>query len=240
MSLRKRQALLAWASREGVLVVEDDPYGALYFEDAAREQDTRPIKADDADGCVIYLSSLSKTLAPGFRTAWVAAPGPIVAKMEIAKQSADLCTGNFDQRIVCEAIREGVLATRVPLLREYYATKRSVMEEALRRELDGTVSWPAPRGGFFLWASLPPPLRSQALVPIALAHGVIFVPGHAFFVDGGGDPFLRLAFSLPSLDQIKEGVRRLGAAVRDSLERSPSGSPTAVPQEPASKLPAAP
>jgi 2-aminoadipate transaminase len=216
LSLDKRRALVAWAEREHVLIVEDDPYGALYFEDAARASDTRALKADDRQGLVIYLSSLSKTLAPGFRTAWVAAPAALAAKMEVAKQAADLCTGNLDQRIVYEAIREGVLDKRLPDLREYYRAKRVVMEQALRAELGGTVTWPAPRGGFFLWAALPTPLDAPRLLPVALAHGVIFVAGHAFFVDSAasGGRFMRLAFSLPSHDQIREGVRRLGAAVR--------------------------
>jgi 2-aminoadipate transaminase len=217
LSLEKRRALLAWATREQVLIVEDDPYGALYFEDAARASDTRPLKADDVGGWVIYLSSLSKTLAPGFRTAWIAAPAPIVAKMEVAKQAADLCTGNLDQRIVFEAIRDGVLERGLPDLREYYRAKRVTMEAALRAELGNGLSWPEPRGGFFLWAQLPAPLEAPALLPIALAHGVIFVAGHAFFVDSGagGERFIRLAFSLPGHSQIREGVRRLGAAIRE-------------------------
>ena len=150
MSLERRRWLLEWAAREHVLILEDDPYGALYFEDCARVEDTRPIKADDREGWVIYLSSLSKTLAPGFRTAWVVAPPPLVAKLEIAKQASDLCTGNFDQRIVCEAIRSGVLARHLPDLRHYYAARRSAMEGALRRELAGLLTWQRPRGGFFL------------------------------------------------------------------------------------------
>jgi 2-aminoadipate transaminase len=217
LSLPKRRALLAWAAREQVLIVEDDPYGALYFEDAARVEDTRPIKADDRNGWVIYLSSLSKTLAPAFRTAWAVAPAPLATRMEMAKQAMDLCTSNFDQRLVLEAIRDGVLEGRLPALREYYRTKRWVMEEALRAELGDAVRWPAPRGGFFLWAALAPPLDAPAVLPFALAQGVTFVAGHAFFVDHGGAPFMRLAFSLPTHDQIREGVRRLGTAVREAL-----------------------
>ena len=217
MSLERRRWLLEWAAREHVLILEDDPYGALYFEDCARVEDTRPIKADDREGWVIYLSSLSKTLAPGFRTAWVVAPPPLVAKLEIAKQASDLCTGNFDQRIVCEAIRSGVLARHLPDLRHYYAARRSAMEGALRRELAGLLTWQRPRGGFFLWAGLPDPLRAPDLLNVALAHGVIFVSGHAFFVDGSGLSHIRLAFSLPSPERIDEGVRRLSLAVREAM-----------------------
>ena len=107
MSAAKRRALLDWSLREQVLIVEDDPYGDLWFADVTRREDTRPIKADDTQGQVIYLQSTSKTLAPTFRTAWVVAPAPIVARLDVAKQSADLCSSTLDQRIVHEAITRG-------------------------------------------------------------------------------------------------------------------------------------
>ena len=103
------RALLEWAERRDVLLLEDDPYRDLYFEDSATEADVRPIRADDRTGRVVYLSSFSKTLAPGYRVAWIDAPPPVAAKLEIAKQAADLCTGELDQRIVYEACRRGIL-----------------------------------------------------------------------------------------------------------------------------------
>ena len=138
-----------------MLIVEDDPYRELYFEDSATEADVRPIKADDANGRVIYLSSFSKTLAPGFRVAWIAAPPALAAKFEMAKQAEDLLTGSLDQRLIYEACRRGVLERQLPMLRAHYAHKRDVMEQALRRELGSGVSWPKPKGGFFLWVTLP-------------------------------------------------------------------------------------
>jgi 2-aminoadipate transaminase len=231
LSQAKRRWLLDWAAREHLLIVEDDPYNDLYFEDVASGADTRPIKADDRDGRVIYLSSLSKTLAPAFRTAWVTAPAPYIAKLDVAKQAGDLCSSSFDQRIAYEAIRGGVLARRIPELRRYYQQKRTAMEQALRRELDGIVTWPAPRGGFFLWASLPPDLDSQTVLARALEQGVIFVVGSAFFVDGSGRQFMRLAFSLPGVAQIDEGVTRLGAAIKPLVAPvSPSPLAAALPQ----------
>lgn len=225
LSLAKRKWLLEWAAREQVLIVEDDPYNDLYFEDVASGADTRPIKADDREGRVIYLSSLSKTLAPAFRTAWVTAPAAYIAKLDVAKQAGDLCSSSFDQRIAYEAIKTGVLARRIPELRRYYQQKRTVMEQALRRELNGILTWPAPRGGFFLWAALPAPLDSQTVLAHALEHGVIFVVGSAFFVDGSGREHLRLAFSLPTHAQIDEGVTRLSAAIK-ALAASPVPTPS--------------
>jgi 2-aminoadipate transaminase len=219
IGLDKRQRLLEWAERRNVLLVEDDPYRELYFEDSASEADVRPIKAGDANGRVIYLSSFSKTLAPGFRVAWIDAPAPLAAKFEMAKQAEDLCTGGLDQRVVYEACRRGVLARQLPVLRAYYAGKRDVMIEALEREFGRQVTWPSPRGGFFLWATLPAPVDSDAMITRAVQNGVIYVAGEAFFVDGGagGRNIVRLSFSAPSPDRIREGVERLARTVREEL-----------------------
>ena len=116
LSRLKRQRLLEWAARREVLLIEDDPYGSISFDESRRSSDTRPIKADDEEGRVVYMSTFSKTLAPGLRVAWVAAPAPIAAKIETVKQATDLCTGVLDQRIVHEALRRGIVAARLPEL----------------------------------------------------------------------------------------------------------------------------
>jgi 2-aminoadipate transaminase len=215
VSLEKRARLLQWASTRDVLIVEDDPYGALHFTDAASASDTRPIKVDDTEGRVVYLSSFSKTVAPGFRVAWIAAAEPLVAKIEVAKQAADLCTGGLDQRIVYDVWKRGVLAARVPMLREYYQAKRRVMEAALEREMNSLVTWPEPRGGFFLWAFFGDAIDTDAMLEKAVGHGVVYVAGSAFFVDGRRSGFARLSFSAPSHQRIEEGIRRLAVAVRE-------------------------
>jgi len=220
IGLPKRQRLLEWAGRRDVLLVEDDPYRELYFEDSATEADVRPIKADDRDGRVIYLSSFSKTLSPGFRVAWMAAPAAIAAKLEIAKQSEDLLTGSLDQRVVYEACRRGVLDRQLPLLRRHYQHKRTVMEQALTGALGDTVSWPPPKGGFFLWLTLPPAIDADAMIPRAIEHGVIYVAGEAFFVDRQEGNTMRLSFSAPTPERIEEGVSRLGAALRAEMSAS--------------------
>ena len=219
IGLEKRRRLLDWAERRNVLIVEDDPYRELYFEDSATEADVRPIKADDAEGRVVYLSSFSKTLAPGYRVAWIDAPTPLAAKFEIAKQAEDLCTGGLDQRVVYQACRRGVLSRQLPVLRDHYRQKRDVMVEALQREFGSDVTWPSPRGGFFLWATLPSAIDADAMLARAVQHGVIYVAGEAFFVgrSGAGRHIVRLAFSAPSHDRIREGVSRLGRTVREEL-----------------------
>ena len=214
----KRAQLLAWAERRNVLIIEDDPYRELYFEDVATADDVRPIKADDDGGRVVYLSSFSKTLAPGYRVAWIDAPAPLVAKFEMAKQAADLCTGALDQRVVYEACRRGVLDRQIPMLRKHYAMKRDVMVAALKGEFGSEVTWPEPRGGFFLWATLPAQLDSDTMIARAVQNGVIYVAGEAFFVAPGlGRNIIRLSFSQPSPDRIRDGVARLGQTVRGEI-----------------------
>jgi 2-aminoadipate transaminase len=217
LSRRKRLELLTWAERRNVLIVEDDPYGALYFDGRATAEDTRPIRSDDDRGRVIYLSTFSKTLAPGFRVGWMVAPAPLVERFETAKQSTDLTSGILDQRVVHEAVKRGVVDKLAPQLRTLYRQKCDIMETALRRELGDLVSWPPPHGGFFIWARLPEGCQDAALLERALERRVIFVAGSAFYVDGTGHDRIRLSFSAPSPERIEEGVRRLAAAVGSSL-----------------------
>ena len=213
LSLEKRQRLLEWAERRNMLIVEDDPYGELYFEDVATAAETRPLKADDRHGRVIYLSTFSKTLAPGFRVAWVAAPAPIVERFDTAKQSMDLMCGILDQRVVHQSIARGVLDRQAAPLRKLYRDRRDVMEQTLRDQFGDRLSWIKPKGGFFLWAQLPDGFEDVALLEKAMEQGVLFVIGSAFCVDGSGHDRVRLSFSWPALDRIREGAARLARAM---------------------------
>jgi 2-aminoadipate transaminase len=229
IGLEKRQRLLAWAARRDVLIVEDDPYRDLYFEDSASERDVRPIKADDTDGRVIYLSSFSKTLAPGYRVAWMAAAPALAAKFEMAKQAEDLLTGSLDQRVVYEACRRGVLDRQLPVLRRHYAAKRDVMQQALTRELGDLATWPKPDGGFFLWLTLPASIDADRLLGRAIEEGVIYVAGEAFYVNGTGKNTLRLSFSAPTAERIELGVSRLARALRAELAAPATAAAAAHP-----------
>ena len=219
LARERRQQLVEWAGRRDVLIVEDDPYGSLYFEDAASADETRPLAADDPDGRVLYLSTFSKTLAPGFRVGWMIAPPSLIERFETAKQSTDLTSGILDQHVVHEAVKRGVVHALAPKLRSLYARKRDVMEQALRARIGGQLTWTSPRGGFFVWATLPSGISDSALLDRALAHGLVFVIGSAFFVDGSGHDKIRLSFSAPSLDRIEEGVTRLAAAINEQPDR---------------------
>ena len=220
LSLEKRLELLEWAERRDILIVEDDPYGSLYFDDVASAADTRPIRADDRHGRVLYLSTFSKTLAPGFRVGWMVAPATLIQRFDTAKQSIDLMSGSLDQHVVHEAVRRGIVDRLAPRLRAQYRQKRDVMESALRRELDNRLTWPAPKGGFFLWAQLPEGYDDETLLTRALEHRLIFVIGSAFYVDGTGHDRIRLSFSAPTPERIEEGARRLAAAMKPALVKS--------------------
>lgn len=217
LGLEKRRRLVEWAERRNVLIVEDDPYGSLYFEDVASEADTRAIRAMDPNGRVIYLSTFSKTLAPGFRVGWMVAPASLADRFETAKQTIDLMTGSLDQRVVYEAVRRGVVERLAPSLRALYRQKRTTMEQALRIELGEQLRWPAPKGGFFLWATLPPGIDDMTLLSRALEQKLVFVIGSAFYVDGSGHDKIRLSFSAPDAARIQEGARRLAAALKSQL-----------------------
>ena len=213
MSRPRRLALLEVARRHDLVILEDDPYGSIYFEDVTTAADTRPIKADDSDGRVVYLGSFSKVLVPGLRVAWMVAPRAIADQVELAKQATDICSSVFDQRIVHGAMDRGVVERLAPTLRAHYQAKRTVMERALQASLAGRVTWTSPRGGFFLWIELPAGVDDRQLFARALTEKVSFVPGSAFFVDGGGHQFARLSFAGIRHEQITEGITRLAAAL---------------------------
>lgn len=238
LSRPKRLALLDWAARRDMLIVEDDPYGVLNFEASATEADTRPIKADDGEGRVIYLSTFSKTLTPGFRVAWLVASASVMAKFEAAKQATDLCTGGLDQRIVYEAIVRGVMTRQIPGLRLQYQRKRDAMERALTAELP-EARWTGPKGGFFIWLELPRDVDGEVLLTKAIEHRILYVAGAPFFVEAPQRHFIRLAFSGTSPVRITEGIARLARAVR-SERGARSGSGTGVPGSAISSSPQRP
>jgi 2-aminoadipate transaminase len=218
VGLTKRTQLLEWAARRDVLIIEDDPYRDLFFEDVTSEAETRAIAADDRDGRVVYLSSFSKTLAPGLRVAWLHAAPALLAKFEMAKQASDLCNSGLAQQIVDQSIRRGVLAEQLPKLRAHYRSQRDCMDQALKGAFGSTLTWDQPRGGFFLWAALTGAVDGDALLSFAQARGVIYVAGSAFFVSGDERRFIRLSFSSPTPERIREGVARLAQAVTDASQ----------------------
>jgi 2-aminoadipate transaminase len=211
MTEARRAALSAAAARLGVPIVEDNPYGDLWFDAL-----TPPtLTARNPEGC-IYMGSFSKTLAPGLRLGFLVAPKALYPKLLQAKQAADLHTPSFNQRIVAEVLKDGFIERHVPTIRALYKSQRDAMLAALSREMPADVTWNKPDGGMFLWARLPEGMNARTLLPKAVEKNVAFVPGAAFYADHPDERCLRLSFVTVSVEQIKFGVAALAAAIRES------------------------
>jgi len=213
--LERRLGLLAVAARHGIPVVEDDPYGPLYFE----EPPPPTLKALDQRGSVIYLSSFSKIMFPGLRLGWIAAPRPVIERLARIKQRTDLYGNTLAQWATAAFIEAGHLDEHLARVRPAYRRRRDAMLAALAEHCPGLV-YEAPAGGFNLWCHLPQGLKARDLLAEAGRQGVVFAPGELFCADGSGEDALRLNFSAHSEAQIREAVARLGRAVEALQARS--------------------
>ncbi|MEG1103101.1 MAG: PLP-dependent aminotransferase family protein, partial [Comamonas sp.] len=179
MSEERRQALVEKAKELDIPLVEDNPYGDLWYEG----EPPLPLAARNPEG-VIYMGSFSKVLAPGLRVGFIVAPKSVYGKLTQAKQAADLHSPSFNQRVVAEVMKDGFLASHIPTIRAMYKVQRDVMLVALEREMEGLdVNWTRPVGGMFLWVTLPKGMNAQDLLPEAVERGMAFVPGAPFYAD---------------------------------------------------------
>ena len=222
MSEARRAALSSTAAELGLPLIEDNPYGDLWFDTPP----PAPLTARNPEGC-IYLGSFSKVLAPGLRMGFLVAPKAVFPKLLQAKQAADLHSPGFNQRMITEVMKDGFLDRHVPTIRALYKAQRDAMLEALAThfgpmpaaaterttELDTRLTWNTPAGGMFLWARLPKGMRAVDLLPFAVDQGVAFVPGAPFYADHGDERTLRLSFVTPSVEEIHRGVAALARAL---------------------------
>ncbi len=227
MTEERRAALSLEAARLGLPMVEDNPYGDLWFDTPP----PLPLTARNPEGCV-YLGSFSKVLAPGLRLGFMVAPKSLYPKLLQAKQAADLHSPGFNQRMVAEVMKDGFLDRHVPTIRALYKSQRDAMLAAMQRDMPEGVEWNTPAGGMFLWVRLPEGMNAIDLLPKAVERNVAFVPGAAFYA-GNGDPrTLRLSFVTSSVEQIHIGIAALADAVREQLahnaaaRREPAALPT--------------
>jgi 2-aminoadipate transaminase len=210
----RRLRLVELAAKHGVFIVEDDPYGELRYEGT----DITPIYAMHKENTV-YLSTFSKTLAPGLRLGWIVAPERIMQRLIQAKQGADLNTSTLVQYVANDICQRGLLRAHVRRVRAIYRERRDTMLKAMDEYFPAEVTWTKPMGGLFLWACLPQSIDAEVLLQTAVEEKVAFVPGHAFYPDGmGGRNCMRLNFSYSPPDVIEEGIKRLGNALRRMLE----------------------
>ncbi len=228
LSEGRRHELVLLADKYGIPIVEDDPYGQLRYEGEHLTPlvvlDRANLRRDDgySIGNVIYLSTFSKTLAPGLRLGWIVAPAEVISKLVQLKQGADLHSSTFVQMVAHEVARDNFLDEHVKLIRRVYCERRDVMLEALTQFFPPEVTWTRPQGGLFLWVTLPEGADAQKLFEVAVRENVAFVPGDCFYAPNGhfeeGRRHLRLNFSAAKPDQIREGIRRLSIAVKKQLE----------------------
>ncbi len=218
MSPERRRRLLLLAKRYQTPILEDDPYGEIYFEG----KQPQPLKVLDTTGQVLYLSTFSKILAPGLRVAWLAAPEPMIERLTLHKQVFDLNTNAMGQWAVSEIIRRNLLDDHLAMLRQRYRRKRDVMLEAIAAHWPREVRVNHPAGGFHLWCRLPVDLRARTLLREAASEQVAFVIGEPFHVDGGGQQHFRLSYAFPEEEHIEEGIRRIGNAMKRLLTRRDS------------------
>lgn len=213
LSLERREKLVEIARQFDLIIVEDDPYGELRFEG----EDITPVFRM-APERTIYLSTFSKTLAPGLRLAWVVAPKPLIARLVQAKQGADLHTGTFVQMVTHDICQSGFLRQHVRTLRRAYRQRRDAMVDSMTEHFPPEVTWTVPQGGLFLWVRASDMINTRDFLPKAVEEKVAYVPGFAFYPgEEGGEHTMRLNFSYSNEETINEGIARLGRAMKKEL-----------------------
>jgi 2-aminoadipate transaminase len=237
LSLERRRALIRLADQHGVPLLEDDPYGQLRYEGdhvpslVTLDAEYRGLADAGYSGNVLYMSTFSKTLAPGLRLGWIIGPSDVIHRLAQAKQGVDLHTSPLVQLLVYEVARSGFLDRHVRRLRSVYAARRDAMLSAMSTWFPTGptgLSWTRPAGGLFIWATLPESMDATDILPEALAEKVAFVPGASFFADGSGKNTMRLNFTNASIERIEEGIARLGRVLGRLLESSQAAARSPV------------
>ncbi len=213
MSLPRRRRLVEVANRRELLVLEDNPYGLLRYEG----EPLPPLYALDGGVFVMYLGTFSKILSPGIRLGWVVAPPPVLEKINLGKQEADLCTSTLSQLMVQAYFEQANWNDYVCSLTDIYRARRDALLGALAEHFPPEAEWTRPAGGLFIWATLPSYIDTNDLLARALRDDVAFVPGAAAFLDGRGHSSMRLNFSGAEEDRLREGVRRIGEVIKEQV-----------------------
>ncbi|WP_297418857.1 PLP-dependent aminotransferase family protein [Thermococcus sp.] len=214
MSVDRRKRLVELADEYDFLIIEDSPYTELRYSG----EPVPPVKHFDDTGRVIYLGTFSKILAPGFRLGWIAAQPQFIRKMEIAKQSIDLCANTLAQLIAWKYVEDGYLDEHIPEIVEFYKPRRDAMLKALEDFMPEGVGWTKPDGGMFIWVTLPEGIDTKMMLEKAVAKGVAYVPGEAFFAHRDVKNTMRLNFTYVPEEKIREGVKRLAEVIEAEMK----------------------
>jgi len=212
LSIERRRELVETCARLGLPLIEDDPYGALSYKGEPMPR----MVSMNPDG-VIYMGSFSKVLTPGIRLGYVCAPLPLVRRLELAKQAADLHTAQLTQMVVYEVIKDGFLDQHIPTIRSLYADQCQAMLDAMDEQFPEGVTWTRPEGGMFIWVTLPKHIDAMKLLDQAIAARVAFVPGAPFYANDPATNTLRLSFVTVPPERIREGVAVLGKLIKDQM-----------------------
>jgi DNA-binding transcriptional MocR family regulator len=218
MPLARRLRLLELAAQYGVTLIEDDPYGELWFDEAPPPSLAQLNRQAGSPAQVAYMTSYSKVVAPALRLGVLLAPAEIARGVVLAKQAADVHSGSLEQLTLAAMLASGRLATHLANLRPAYAAKGRTLDQALRAHCGGLLEFDTPRGGMFIWAKLSaalPLLPTQAWVDFGLEHQVLVVPGAAFSISNSAQSWLRLSFANPTPDALRQGAERLGRGLRE-------------------------
>lgn len=207
----RAQQIVDIARAANIVIIEDDPYGDIYFG----ETPPAPLRAVDPN--VIYLGTFSKTLAPALRMGWMVAPDEIFTLLAHSKEAVDIMSDRFVQRAVASTAGDGWLDGHLNEARGFYRERRDIMLAALEQEMPDGVTWTRPDGGFFVWVTLPTGIVADDLLRASLSRGVGFLPGSCFYPDCRPDHSFRLSYPTSSREAVETGVHRIGLAVRDIL-----------------------
>jgi DNA-binding transcriptional MocR family regulator len=212
LSADRRTQILEICAREEIFIVEDNPYGLLGFD----RPSPNAMRAQDSEN-VIYLGSFSKTIASGLRVGWALVPQSIKDKIVIASESSILCPSNFTQLTISSYLKDQPWRDQIASFVDLYRVRRDAMLESLEAHFPKEATWTRPGGGFYVWVTLPPEIDTKAMVPKAIVAKVAYVPGSAFYADGFGSWQMRLSYCHPTPERIREGVKALGAVVKQEL-----------------------
>ncbi len=211
----RRKELLDYLGGKDIILIEDDAYNDLYFDDEAREM-AMPMKCNEPDDVTIcYTGSFSKILGPGFRLGWLLVNDEIYEKCELIKQAMDACSPNFTQVLANEFLEQGKIYPYLDFLRKEYSQRKSMMDKALKKNMPEYVKWNEPNGGFYFWCELPPKFDSSEIMKIAIKNGAVFVSGKTFDPAAVKNNNFRLSFSNMDKDEIEKGVKIIARSIQE-------------------------